>query len=186
MHPSLLSCVEPLESQQVRALLKRLGVHELEPQELLEQHIYPSIRSNKWKVPYCVKWISDIISFCGYWVGCCPALSWASLSLPFVSRLRPCCGVHHQTKPEAVVVSYLVFIKQHSTSSQEYADAAVPVLTSRGLLCPASDRVHFSPEYNNIDLPKCLPGREKTTHFPQAVEHNGFRKRLRKDILWTH
>lgn len=54
VHPSLLSCVEPLESQQVRALLKRLGVHELEPQELLEQHIYPSIQSNKWKVPYCV------------------------------------------------------------------------------------------------------------------------------------
>lgn len=50
VHPSLLSCVEPLESQQVRELLRRLGVHELEPQELLEQHIYPSIRNNKWKV----------------------------------------------------------------------------------------------------------------------------------------
>lgn len=51
VHPSLLSCVEPLESQQVRELLRRLGVHELEPQELLEQHIYPSIQNNKWKVP---------------------------------------------------------------------------------------------------------------------------------------
>ena len=50
VHPSLLSCVEPLESQQVRELLRRLGVHELEPQELLEQHIYPTIRNNKWKV----------------------------------------------------------------------------------------------------------------------------------------
>lgn len=52
VHPSLLSCVEPLESQQVRELLRRLGVHELEPQQLLEQHIYPSIQNNKWKVLY--------------------------------------------------------------------------------------------------------------------------------------
>ncbi|XP_071400261.1 uncharacterized protein [Centroberyx affinis] len=111
VHSSLLSCVEPLEGQQVRELLRRLGVHELEPQQLLEQHIYPAIRSSTWK-----------------------------------------------SKPEAVVVSYLVFIKQHSSSSQEYSDAAVPVLTSRGLLCPALDKVHFSEEYGNIDLPKKLPG----------------------------
>ncbi|XP_069563541.1 uncharacterized protein [Brachyistius frenatus] len=111
VHPSLLSCLEPLESQQVRELLRRLGVHELEPQELLEQHIYPIIRSNKWK-----------------------------------------------SKPESVVVSYLVFIKQHSSSSQEYSDTAIPVLTSRGLLSPANERVHFSEEYGNIDLPKKLPG----------------------------
>ncbi|XP_029311722.1 uncharacterized protein LOC115024372 isoform X2 [Cottoperca gobio] len=111
VHPSLLSCVEPLESQQVRELLRRLGVHDLEPQELLEQHIYPSIQNNKWKL-----------------------------------------------KPEAVVVSYLVFIKLHSSSSQEYSDIAVPVLTNRGLLCPADERVHFSEEYGNIDLPKKLPG----------------------------
>lgn len=50
VHPSLLDCLEPLENQQVRELLKRLGVHELEPQDLLEQHIYPTIRSDKWKV----------------------------------------------------------------------------------------------------------------------------------------
>ncbi|XP_031146992.1 protein NO VEIN isoform X1 [Sander lucioperca] len=111
VHPSLLSCVEPLKSQQVRELLRRLGVHELEPQELLEQHIYPSIQNNKWKL-----------------------------------------------KPESVVVSYLVFIKLHSSSSQGYSDLAVPVLTSRGLLCPANERVHFSEEYGNINLPKKLPG----------------------------
>ncbi|XP_032358201.1 protein NO VEIN isoform X1 [Etheostoma spectabile] len=111
VHPSLLSCVEPLESQQVRELLRRLGVHELEPQELLEQHIYPSIQNNKWKL-----------------------------------------------KPESVVVSYLVFIKLHSSSSQQFSDFAVPVLTSRGLLCPANERVHFSEEYGNINLPKKLPG----------------------------
>lgn len=55
-------------------------------------------------------------------------------------------------------MSYLVFIKQHSTSSQEYSDIAVPVLTTRGLLCPGVDRVYFSEEYGNINLPNKLPG----------------------------
>ncbi|XP_028998254.2 uncharacterized protein wu:fj29h11 [Betta splendens] len=126
VHPSLLSCVEPLESQQVRELLRRLGVHELEPQELLEQHIYPSIRSNKWK-----------------------------------------------TKPEPVVVSYLVFIKQHSSSSQECADTAVPVLTSRGLLCPGQSKVHFSEEYGNMDLPKKLPGYDWILLSPCYIQTDG-------------
>ncbi|XP_070708112.1 uncharacterized protein [Pempheris klunzingeri] len=111
VHPSLLSCVEPLESQQVRELLRRIGVHELEPQELLEQHIYPLLKSNRWK-----------------------------------------------SKPEEVVVSYLVFIKLHSSSSHEYSDTAVPVLTNMGLLCPCTDKVHFSEEYGNTNLPKKLPG----------------------------
>lgn len=57
------------------------------------------------------------------------------------------------------MVSYLVFIKQYSSSSQEYADSAVPVLTSRGLMCPGLDRVHFSKDYGNIDLAKKLPGK---------------------------
>ncbi|XP_044034429.1 protein NO VEIN isoform X2 [Siniperca chuatsi] len=126
VHPSLLSCVEPLESQQVRELLRRLGVHELEPQELLEQHIYPTIQNNKWK-----------------------------------------------SKSEAVVVSYLVFIKLHSSSSQEYSDTAVPVLTSRGLLCPANERVHFSEEYGNINLPKKLPGCDWVLVSPCYVQTDG-------------
>ncbi|XP_041829730.1 protein NO VEIN isoform X2 [Melanotaenia boesemani] len=126
VHPSLLSCLEPLESQQVRELLKRLGVHELEPQELLEQHIYPTMKTNKWK-----------------------------------------------SKPEAVVVSYLVFIKQHASSSQEYADIAVPVLTCRGLCCPATERVHFSEEYSNINLPKKLPGCDWILLSPCYVQTDG-------------
>uniref|UniRef100_A0A3Q3NAZ7 Protein NO VEIN-like n=1 Tax=Mastacembelus armatus TaxID=205130 RepID=A0A3Q3NAZ7_9TELE len=126
VHPSLLSCVEPLENQQVRELLRRLGVHELEPQELLEQHIYPSIRNNKWK-----------------------------------------------SKPEAVVVSYLVFIKQHLSSSLDFSDTAVPVLTSRGLLCPGVDRVHFSEEYGNINLPKELPGCDWILLSPYYVKTDG-------------
>ncbi|XP_056153215.1 uncharacterized protein wu:fj29h11 [Lampris incognitus] len=113
VHPSLLCCEEPLEAQQVFELLRKLGVHELEPQQLLEQHIYPALHNGSWK-----------------------------------------------SKPEPVVVSYLVFIKQYSSSSQEYSDTAVPVLTSRGLLCPAQDRVHFSQEYGNINLPEKLPGHD--------------------------
>ncbi|CAF91966.1 unnamed protein product, partial [Tetraodon nigroviridis] len=113
VEPSLLSCLEPLESQQVLKLLRMLGVHELEPQQLLDQHIYPTIQSNKWK-----------------------------------------------SKPESVVVSYLVFIKQHSTSSHDYANADLPVLTNRGLLCPTEEKVHFSVDYDNIDLPERLPGHD--------------------------
>uniref|UniRef100_A0A3P9L232 Wu:fj29h11 n=1 Tax=Oryzias latipes TaxID=8090 RepID=A0A3P9L232_ORYLA len=126
VHPSLLSCLGLLESQQVRELLKRLGVHELQPQELLEQYIYPTIKSNNWKVT--------------------------------------------QT---SVVVSYLVFIKQHSSSSQEYADIAVPVLTSEGLQCPATDKVHFSKEYKNINLRKKLPGCDWILVSPRYVETDG-------------
>lgn len=59
-----------------------------------------------------------------------------------------------------MVVSYLVFIKQHSTSSHHYVHAAVPVLTNRGLLCPTEEKVHFSVDYDNIDLPARLPGKE--------------------------
>lgn len=154
VHPSLLSCVEPLESQQVRELLRRLGVHELEPQELLEQHIYPSIRNNKWKV---VSWIYRI-SWVNYYG--------TKMILNVTHHLWPPPFVlynHHQSKSEAVVVSYLVFIKQHSSSSQEYSDVAVPVLTNRGLLCPGQDRVHFSEEYGNINLPEKLPGESKPT-----------------------
>lgn len=60
-------------------------------------------------------------------------------------------------------MSYLVFIKQHSSSSQERFDSAVPVLTNGGLLCPGQDKVHFSEEYGNINLPMKLPGMEKAT-----------------------
>ncbi|CAG5911609.1 unnamed protein product [Menidia menidia] len=126
VHPSLLNCLEPLENQQVRELLKRLGVHELEPQELLEEHIYPTIKNNKWK-----------------------------------------------SKAESVVVSYLVFIKQHSSSSQEYSDMAVPVLTCRGLSCPVTERVHFSEEYSNINLTKKLPGYDWVLLSPCYVQTDG-------------
>ncbi|CDQ98393.1 unnamed protein product [Oncorhynchus mykiss] len=64
-----------------------------------------------------------------------------------------------QSKPVEAVVSYLVFIKQHS-SPQEYThpDTVVPVMTTRGLLFPADHKVHFSTHYGNMDLPNKLPG----------------------------
>ncbi|XP_059892948.1 uncharacterized protein wu:fj29h11 isoform X3 [Gadus macrocephalus] len=127
VHPSLLACEAPLEAQQVRELLKRMGVHELEPQQLLEKHIYPALRDHSWKA-----------------------------------------------KPEAVVVSYLVFIKQHSSaSSWPLLDTAVPVRTSRGLLCPQLHRVHFSSAYNNVDLTKILPGCDWLLLSPCYVETDG-------------
>lgn len=79
------------------------------------------------------------------------------------------CWCHFQSKPMSVVVSYLVFIKQHSTSSHDYVHAAVPVLTNRGLLCPTEEKVHFSVDYHNIDLPARLPGKEIICiHFQKA------------------
>lgn len=74
-----------------------------------------------------------------------------------------------QSKPESVVVSYLVFIKQHSASSHDYVHAALPVLTNKGLLCPTEEKVHFSVDYDNIDLPERLPGKEIVCiHFQKA------------------
>ena len=61
------------------------------------------------------------------------------------------------------MVSYLIFIKLHASSSKDYSDDAVPILTSRGLLCPTNDSVHFSEEYGNINLPERLPGTEMHT-----------------------
>lgn len=118
---------------------------------------------------------------------CCAAAAWAVPPLHFnltcllcvqISDTRytnNCCSVfllcwcHFQLKPTSVVVSYLVFIKQHSTSSHDYVHAAVPVLTNRGLLCPTEEKVHFSVDYHNIDLPARLPGKEIICiHFQKA------------------
>lgn len=64
VEPALLSCLEPLESQQVLKLLRMLGVHELEPQQLLDEHIYPTLQSSRWKVPAaCAEGRRDQTSF---------------------------------------------------------------------------------------------------------------------------
>ncbi|KAL0180181.1 hypothetical protein M9458_025623, partial [Cirrhinus mrigala] len=61
-------------------------------------------------------------------------------------------------KPEDIVISYLVFIKLHS-QDQDYRSLVtnIPVLTNKGFLCPAEQKIHFSKEYNNIHLPSVLP-----------------------------
>ncbi|XP_015211657.2 uncharacterized protein [Lepisosteus oculatus] len=112
VNPRLLECLDPLGNSQVRELLKRLEVHELEPEKVLQEHIYPILKSGTWKV-----------------------------------------------KPEDIVISYLVFIKQHSCG-RDYVklDAAIPVFTNKGFVCPRETKVQFSEEYGNIDLPSKLPG----------------------------
>uniref|UniRef100_W5MY83 Wu:fj29h11 n=1 Tax=Lepisosteus oculatus TaxID=7918 RepID=W5MY83_LEPOC len=64
-----------------------------------------------------------------------------------------------KVKPEDIVISYLVFIKQHSCG-RDYVklDAAIPVFTNKGFVCPRETKVQFSEEYGNIDLPSKLPG----------------------------
>ncbi|XP_066520431.1 uncharacterized protein wu:fj29h11 isoform X2 [Hoplias malabaricus] len=49
VEPRLLSCLDELGNSQVRELLRRLQVHKLEPQQLLQQHIYPILESMAWK-----------------------------------------------------------------------------------------------------------------------------------------
>ncbi|XP_030630958.1 protein NO VEIN-like [Chanos chanos] len=111
VEPGLLSCLDDLGNSQVRELLRRLQVHELEPRQVLREHIYPALRNGSWK-----------------------------------------------TKPVDIVVSYLVFIKQHS-QDQDYKGLTIPALTNKGLRCPAESKVWFSKDYGNIDLPSQLPGK---------------------------
>ncbi|XP_050980031.1 uncharacterized protein wu:fj29h11 isoform X2 [Labeo rohita] len=49
VEPRLLTCLDELGNSQVRELLRRLNVHELEPQQVLQQHIYPLLRSKAWE-----------------------------------------------------------------------------------------------------------------------------------------
>lgn len=50
VEPRLLACLDKLGNSQVRELLFRLQVHELEPNEVLRKHIYPILKSAAWKV----------------------------------------------------------------------------------------------------------------------------------------
>ncbi|XP_058262273.1 uncharacterized protein wu:fj29h11 isoform X2 [Hemibagrus wyckioides] len=49
VEPRLLECLDKLGNSQVRELLCRLHVHELEPNEVLQKHIYPILRNAAWK-----------------------------------------------------------------------------------------------------------------------------------------
>ncbi|XP_056626776.1 uncharacterized protein wu:fj29h11 isoform X3 [Triplophysa dalaica] len=127
VEPQLLVCLDELGNSQVRELLRRLNIHELEPQEVLHKHIYPMLRSKSW-----------------------------------------------EKKPKDIIVSYLVFIKLHS-QDQNYRTlgTAIPVLTSRGFLCPSKNKIQFSKEYGNIDLPNKLPGVDWILLDPCYLRANG-------------
>ncbi|XP_043085921.1 protein NO VEIN [Puntigrus tetrazona] len=49
VEPRLLACLDELGNSQVRELLRKLSVHELEPQQVLQQHIYPLLRTKAWE-----------------------------------------------------------------------------------------------------------------------------------------
>ncbi|TSK14591.1 Sacsin [Bagarius yarrelli] len=49
VEPRLLECLDKLGNSQVRELLCRLEVHELEPKEVLQNHIYPILKQAAWK-----------------------------------------------------------------------------------------------------------------------------------------
>ncbi|XP_051530357.1 uncharacterized protein LOC127427065 isoform X2 [Myxocyprinus asiaticus] len=49
VEPQLLVCLDELGNSQVRELLRRLSVHELEPQQVLHKHIYPMLKSKAWE-----------------------------------------------------------------------------------------------------------------------------------------
>ncbi|MGH0153085.1 UNVERIFIED_CONTAM: hypothetical protein FKN15_023719 [Acipenser sinensis] len=112
VNPKLLECLDPLSNSQVKELLKKLDVHDLEPEKVILEHIVPILKKGYWK-----------------------------------------------EKPEDIVISYVVFIKQHSnTQGLSKLKAFFPVLTNKGFVCPYERKVQFSKEYGNIDLPSKLPG----------------------------
>ncbi|XP_053540833.1 uncharacterized protein wu:fj29h11 isoform X2 [Ictalurus punctatus] len=49
VEPRLLACLDKLGNSQVRELLCRLQVHELEPKVVLQKHIYPILKNAAWK-----------------------------------------------------------------------------------------------------------------------------------------
>ncbi|XP_041077227.1 protein NO VEIN-like isoform X2 [Polyodon spathula] len=112
VNPKLLECLDPLSNSQVKELLKKLDVHDLEPEKVILEHILPILKNGYWK-----------------------------------------------EKPEDIVISYVVFIKQHSsTRGLAKLKTFFPVLTNKGFVCPYEHKVQFSKEYGNIDLPSKLPG----------------------------
>ncbi|RXN00805.1 hypothetical protein EOD39_8678 [Acipenser ruthenus] len=112
VNPKLLECLDPLSNSQVKELLKKLDVHDLEPEKVILEHILPILKNGHWK-----------------------------------------------EKPEDIVISYVVFIKQHSsTRGLSKLKTFFPVLTNKGFVCPYEHKVQFSKEYGNIDLPSKLPG----------------------------
>ena len=52
VHPVLFSSLDDIGRSQVEQLLRRLGVKVWSPKELVNSHIIPTFKSDKWKVLY--------------------------------------------------------------------------------------------------------------------------------------
>ena len=50
MHPALFSSLDDIGRSQVKQLLRRLGVKRLSARDLINSHILPTFKSDKWKV----------------------------------------------------------------------------------------------------------------------------------------
>ena len=50
VHPSLFSSLDDIGRSQVEQLLRSLGVKVWSPKELVNSHIIPTFKSDKWKV----------------------------------------------------------------------------------------------------------------------------------------
>ncbi|XP_032900561.1 protein NO VEIN-like isoform X2 [Amblyraja radiata] len=65
-----------------------------------------------------------------------------------------------KNKLPGVVISYGVFLKMHWQENElQQFRPHIPILTSKGFVCPFYVNVNFSPDYKNVvDLPADLPG----------------------------
>ena len=52
VHPALFSSLDDIGRSQVEQLLRLLGVKTWSARELINSHIIPAFKSDKWKVPY--------------------------------------------------------------------------------------------------------------------------------------
>jgi len=48
--PNFLGSLDNVSNSQLGSLLERLGVKHLQPQDIIQHHILPSLRSDQWQV----------------------------------------------------------------------------------------------------------------------------------------
>ncbi|XP_043925651.1 protein NO VEIN-like [Protopterus annectens] len=112
VNPFMLECLDPLQNSQVRDLLKKLDVHQLEPEKVIFEHIRPVLLNEVWKV-----------------------------------------------KTPDIVKSYAIFLKLHCRQEELLKfKSYLPVFTNKDFVSPSVNKVHFTKDYKNIDLPSKLPG----------------------------
>ncbi|KAL8608369.1 hypothetical protein ACOMHN_002602 [Nucella lapillus] len=86
-----------------------------------------------------------------------------------------------QSKDRAVLVSYLIYIKEqrsrnHSLINMDELKTVARVLTNHGIKNPATENVHFRPSYGvTIDLERVLPGYDWTLVEDKYLPHQASR-----------